>query len=100
MIYAGKMPTLMLVAGPPRLMWVAYQGGAMTIQTEGRHLADLLDESIEQGGMFLSPSDCELAARALRWFALIADRISDRLADEDEVPPVHTGSSSTLHRLS
>jgi hypothetical protein len=81
-------------------MWVAYQGGAMTIQTEGRHLADLLDESIEQGGMFLSPSDCELAARALRWFALIADRISDRLADEDEVPHVHTGSSSTLHRLS
>ena len=100
MIYGSKTPTLMLVAGPPRLMWVAYQGGAMTIQTEGRHLADLLDESIEQGGMFLSPSDCELAARALRWFALIADRISDRLADEDEVPHVHTGSSSTLHRLS
>ena len=72
----------------------------MTIQIEGRHLADLLDESIDQGGMFLSPSDCELAARALRWFVLIADRISDRLADEDEVPPVHRGSSSTLHRLS
>ncbi len=72
----------------------------MAIQDEGRYLADLLDESIEQGGMFLSPSDCELAARALRWFALIADRISDRLADEEEVPPIHGGSSSTLHRLS
>ena len=71
----------------------------MTSQDEGRHLADLLDESIEHGGMSLSPSDCELAARALRWFALIADRISDRLANEDEAPRVHEDSTSLQQRL-
>ncbi len=70
----------------------------MTIQDEGRCLADLLDEGVEQGGMFLSPSDCELAARVLRWLAVIGDLISDRV--EDEVPPTCKGPSNTLRYLS
>ncbi len=70
----------------------------MTIQDDGRHLANQLDESIEQGGMFLSPSDCELAARALRWFALIADRISDRLEDEALLSPEHQDDGRNIHR--
>ncbi len=69
----------------------------MTIQDEGRHLADLLDEGIEKGGMFLSPSDCELAARALRWLAVIGDLISERI--EDDVPPAHKEPSNGLRYL-
>jgi hypothetical protein len=70
----------------------------MTIQDEGRHLADLLAEGMDRGGMFLSPSDCELAARALRWLAVIGDLISDRL--EDEAPPACKGPSNTPRYLS
>jgi hypothetical protein len=69
----------------------------MTIQDEGRHLADLLDEGVEQGGIFLSPSDCELAARALRWLAVIGDLLSDRI--EDDVLPAEKGSSNTARYL-
>ena len=70
----------------------------MTIQDEGRHLADQLDEGVEQGGMFLSPSDCELAARALRWLAMVGDLLSERI--EDDVPLARSESSSPLRLLS
>ncbi len=59
----------------------------MTIQDEGRDLADLLDESIEKGGMMLSPAECELAAKALRWFAAIAERLAERVQEEEALPP-------------
>jgi hypothetical protein len=55
----------------------------MTIQDEG-HLAELLEDGIQQGGMQLSPAECELAAKALRWFALIADRLNEQAEEEDE----------------
>ena len=55
----------------------------MTIQDEGRHLADLLEDGIQQGGMTLSPADCELAAKALRWFAVIAERLAERVQEEE-----------------
>jgi hypothetical protein len=76
----------------------------MTIQDEGRHLADLLDESIEKGGMLLSPADCELAAKALRWFAVIADRLTERAQEEadpvwDEAGTARDGMSDAAQRL-
>ncbi len=70
----------------------------MTIQDEGRLLADRLENGMDQGGMFLGPADCELAARALRWFVMIGDRISDQL--DDEVPPARKGPPSVSRRLS
>ncbi len=58
----------------------------MTIQDEGRYLADLLEDGIQQGGMTLSPADCELAAKALRWFAVIAERLTERAQEEEALP--------------
>jgi hypothetical protein len=71
----------------------------MTIQDEGRHLADLLDESVENGGMQLSPAECELAAKALRWFAVIAERLTERVQEEDEMLPAREGAAPLGQRL-
>ena len=58
----------------------------MTIQDEGHHLADLLEDGVEQGGLTLSPADCELAAKALRWFAVIAERLAERVQEGEALP--------------
>ena len=58
----------------------------MTIQDDGRDLADMLDEGIERGGMMLSPADCELTAKALRWFAVIAERLAERVQEGEALP--------------
>ena len=71
----------------------------MTIQDEGHHLADLPDDGVEQGGMQLSPAECELAAKALRWFAVIAERLTERVQDEDEVFPARETSAPPGQRL-
>ncbi len=71
----------------------------MTVQDECRDLADLLDESIEKGGVFLTPSGCELAARALRWFAVIAERLTERVQDEDEVVTARESPAPLGQRL-
>ncbi len=71
----------------------------MSIQDEGRHLADLLEEGIQQGGLQLSPAECELAAKALRWFAVIADRLTERVQEEEEVLPARESAAPLGHRL-
>lgn len=71
----------------------------MSIQDEGRHLADLLEEGIQQGGLQLSPAECELAAKALRWFAVIADRLAERVQEEDEVLPARESAAPLGQRL-
>jgi hypothetical protein len=58
----------------------------MTIQDEGHHLADMLEDGVEQGGLTLSPADCELAAKALRWFAVIAERLTERVQEGEALP--------------
>ncbi len=70
----------------------------MSIQDEGRHLADLLEEGIQQGGLQLSPAECELAAKALRWFAVIAERLTERV-QEDEAPPARESPASLGQHL-
>ena len=55
----------------------------MTIQDEG-HLAELLEDGIQQGGTQLGAPECELAAKALRWFARMADRRNEQAEEEDE----------------
>jgi hypothetical protein len=71
----------------------------MTIQDEGHHLADMLEDGVEQGGLTLSPADCELAAKALRWFAVIAERLTERVQEEDEVYPARESAAPLGRRL-